>query len=344
MPAFSVLIPTLNCMALLPAHLRSMRPWLDLAHEIIVVDSHSTDGTVDYLRTELAGLPLRIEMHPRGLYQSWNYGISLARSEWLYISTVGDSISRDLLLHLHQLGKTARCDVVISRPAFIDEEDQPLPTRNWAVTELSTTLAKDEPRVITGAAALFYAVRHLHTSALLGSTASNLYRTAHLQARPFPTDFGTAGDAAWSMRYSFETRYGFTPMTGSTFRIHAKAYEESEYRIEALSQKLVEVALAANNRHADREDVKTLRISAIHALAGHSAELYAGLKQMRQCCRPWFFFPKVWGARRCSRQAKQELQRATAHCLSAIRDRYSECIELKTPDVANSPPTAIVSH
>lgn len=59
-------------------------------------------------------------------------------------------------------------------------------------------------------------------SSLLGSSASNLYRGAHLRARPFPTEYGTVGDTAWIMRYGHETRLALTPRQGSSFCIHEK--------------------------------------------------------------------------------------------------------------------------
>jgi glycosyltransferase involved in cell wall biosynthesis len=41
-----VVIPTKNSMPYLPSHLEAMREWQDLAEEIVVVDSFSTDGSV----------------------------------------------------------------------------------------------------------------------------------------------------------------------------------------------------------------------------------------------------------------------------------------------------------
>jgi len=60
-----VLIPTRNSMAFLPHHVKTMRRWLDLAQEIVVVDSESSDGTVEYLRTKLPADRTRFFMRPR---------------------------------------------------------------------------------------------------------------------------------------------------------------------------------------------------------------------------------------------------------------------------------------
>ena len=44
----SVLVPTRNSMSLLPKHVEAMRAWLDFVEEVVAVDSHSTDGTMEF--------------------------------------------------------------------------------------------------------------------------------------------------------------------------------------------------------------------------------------------------------------------------------------------------------
>jgi glycosyltransferase involved in cell wall biosynthesis len=327
MPSLSVLIPTLNCRSLIHEHLEAARPWIDLADEIIVVDSHSTDGTLEYIRDALAALPLQIVNHPRGLYQSWNHGIALARTDWLYISTVGDSITRTLLVHLQQLALAGRCDVAISLPERIDTDGKPLPPPHWAVTEITTTLARNRPCILTGSAALCYATRFHRHSALLGSSASNLYRTAHLQARPFPIDYGTAGDAAWALLHGYETRFGFTSAKGSTFRLHEKAYRSEDYEVHGLAEKLLRLGLATVAQHdSDRE----LSIAEAHHLEEKSARLYAELKNFRRTHRPWFFFPSCWRLRSESDKIKLKLREVRERQLAMIQNRLCEQIELST--------------
>ena len=64
--SLGVLIPTRNSAALLPNHLRALSAWLDLADEVVVVDSFSTDGTGNMLRDGLKHPKLRIITHPPG--------------------------------------------------------------------------------------------------------------------------------------------------------------------------------------------------------------------------------------------------------------------------------------
>ena len=328
-PGLSVLLPTRDCIALLPGHVRSMRPWLHLAEEIVVIDSESSDGTVELLRTELAGYPVRFHTHPRGLYQSWNEGIRQATGQWLYISTVGDSITPELLAHLHQVAKAGDCDVVLGCPEFLDEHDRKLAPLDWAVIEIASTIASEGPCVVSGAAALFYALRHLYTSALLGSCASNLYRTAHLKKHPFPTDYGIAGDAAWCLLHAFKTRFGCTARPGSTFRLHAKAYDASEYHIDSLEHKLWRTGIATHGERAHLDEVKSLRIPEMLSLVNNFVGLSARLKTLRQASQsPWYLHGDIWEARTAFHRNRRALDALVASTAELIREHHRVQLQL----------------
>ncbi len=319
MASLSVLLPTLNSMPLLPAHIESMKPWLDLAGEIIVVDSFSADGTTDFIQRELAGYPLKIHQHPRGLYQSWNYGIQQASRHWLYISTIGDSISRDQLLHHLEIAETFDADVVISAPKWIDQKDAPLPSIRWAVNDIVDRLALTTPRQLDPAVSHFFALLHTYSSALLGSAASNLFKTSHLQRHPFPTEYGMSGDGAWGLRHAYDTRLVVTPRQGSTFRIHPKPYSLSDYHVEELGERLhrlgqiVHQANASAAESAGLKNPRTLELTKAVTLS------YARLKALRRKRRPWFVFPDVWAARLQSKQAVRDLNQHVTGMTSVIK-------------------------
>jgi hypothetical protein len=61
---------------------------------------------------------------------------------------------------------------------------------------------------------------------LLGSSASNLYRTSLLQSHPFPSDFGHCGDTAWGITISPLAQVAFTPQSC------AKFYCQTDFRAE----------------------------------------------------------------------------------------------------------------
>jgi glycosyltransferase involved in cell wall biosynthesis len=220
-PTISVVIPTYNCRHLLIAHLRAMQAWLDLIEEVIVVDSRSTDGTLDLIRAELRHPRLRIIERDRGLYQSWNEGIAATTGDWVYISTAGDTITRDQLLHLRDVGEALSADVIVSPPGFAYEDGRPHRDLGWPPAKLLAAFGQGHPFVMAPEATQFLAFQNC-PNALLGSSAADLYRGTHLRARPFPTEYGVIGDTAWIMRYGHETRLALTPRSGSTFCIHEK--------------------------------------------------------------------------------------------------------------------------
>lgn len=219
----SVVLPTLNCAGDLPAHIRSMDAWLDLAGEVIAVDSDSTDGTADVIRQNLKHPNLRVLNHPRGLYQSWNHAISESKGKWIYISTIGDSITRDQLQHLLDSGEALRADVVVSQPEFTFDPHIIIQTPVWPVQAIIEFYDIEQPSVIDPLAALAHAVRSI-PNAILGSSASNLYRGDHLRARPFPTCFRMCGDTGWAIRHALETRFCYTARVGSIFHFHSDTY------------------------------------------------------------------------------------------------------------------------
>ena len=198
-----------------------MQAWLDLVDEVIVVDSRSTDGTLELIRQELHHPGLRIIERDRGLYASWNEGIAATTGDWVYISTAGDLITRNLLLHLREVGEALSADVIVSPPGFTYEDGRPARDLGWPPAKLLAALGKGQPFAMQPEATQFLAFQFC-PQAILGSSASNLYRGAHLRARPFPAEYGVIGDTAWIMRYGHETRLALTPQRGSTFCIHAK--------------------------------------------------------------------------------------------------------------------------
>ena len=221
-PTLSVVVPTYNCAPLMARHLTSMAQWADLADEIVVVDSRSTDGTLELIRERLRHPNLRIIERDRGLYESWNEGIAASTGKWIYISTIGDLISRQHLLRLIAVGEKHQADVVVSPQRFVDVEGKPLAKGVMANPRIYKTFAGQGVVTLEPEATCFYAFKSAKPNALLGSLASDLFRGEHLRARPFPCDYGTHGDTAWTLRYSAATRLCLLPLIGSDFCVHPK--------------------------------------------------------------------------------------------------------------------------
>jgi hypothetical protein len=235
----SVIVPTYNCRHLLERHLASMQAWLDLVDEVIVVDSRSTDGTLEVIRAALQHPRLRFIERDRGLYASWNEGIAATTGDWVYISTAGDLITREQLQHLREVGEALTADVVVSPPAFTHEDGRPHRDLGWPPAKLLTAFGQGLPFVMQPEATQFLAFQNC-PNAILGSSAANLYRGTHLRARPFPTEYGVVGDTAWIIRYGHETRLALTPQAGSTFCIHKKESQLTPAQCVELHRRLID--------------------------------------------------------------------------------------------------------
>lgn len=296
-------MPTLNCASLLPGHLESMCPWLDLVSEVVVVDSYSHDGTIEMIRERLSHPGLRILSHPRGLYQSWNFGLSQLHTKYAYISTVGDSITRSGLAHLYAVAERLQCDVVASEPSFIANDGTPIPKAKWPIADVLATLRITEPSYIEGLTLFMFVMLYAGDgAAILGSSASNLYRTELLQERPFPADFGTVGDGAWSVENVFDYRLGVTPERISTFRIHPKCYSREEYAVDDICQKLFLLAMEKFRLRLAtdttlRSESERIGCADFASLVGDLCEWNHRLGKLRKGKKFWPFNPAAWHAR-----------------------------------------------
>jgi hypothetical protein len=310
--SIGVLIPTRNCASLIPAHLDSLRAWVDLAEEIVVVDSYSKDRTVDLLQAGLSHPQVTYLTYPPGLYQSWNYGLRHLNSEYCYISTVGDSITRAGLDHLRQTMEALSADVAVSKPAFITENGRPMKAPRWPIDDLIRTQGRGEPFGLEGAALFLFALVH-YREALLGSSASNLYRTSCLQENPFPTGFGTVGDGAWGLANCCKIRLGVTQKVFSTFRDHAKAYARSEYAVDELSHKLLQRILDTWSAEKEKEPLagairRGAPLSEILPLLREQLGFQEQLERSRQGAWPWIFSRSAWAARVQRNRLKRKIK------------------------------------
>jgi len=324
-------MPTRNSAAFLPKHLARMKGWLDLVEQVVVVDSFSEDGTLDLIRAHLRHPRLAVLSHPPGLYQSWNYGISKISAEYLYITTCGDLITRSGLRALFDTAEESGCDVVISKPRFYSPANSTSDDHKWPIDDVISTLGLTAPRRLNRLEALIFAIANV-TAAMTGSCASDLFRTSALQQYPFPTEFGTAGDAAWGILHAAEVTWAVVPERFSRFLRHASSVPEIE-------RKRVESALQPER--LARQAVATLRLKglvsdeelAFSCLDELLEALEHYLDYKRACDHhrrgrlPWILRPAAWRLRFKRRQAEARLnslkiaalQRATRAISPALK-------------------------
>jgi glycosyltransferase involved in cell wall biosynthesis len=320
----SVLIPTRNCAPLVPGHIESLRSWMDLAEEIVVVDSESKDGTVELLRQGLGSHPrVKYVNHPPGLYQSWNFGIQNTAAKYIYVATVGDSITRAGITHMYEVAEKFQCEVVISNPIFVDESGAKLPDQKWPVHTILRQMNADRPLLLTTAQQFLFMVTNLW-GAILGSSASNLYRGDCLKERPFPTDFGAAGDGAWGVKNIFDVKIALTPEQFSTFRYHEKPYSTSDYYVESLAFKLFRLAQSVVEQQRPRNPALPEILKAVHwdelepALQTAFVE-QEKLERSRHKKMPWYFNPASWRSRAMRNKSEQGIRALTESIIAASR-------------------------
>lgn len=242
LPITSVL-PVYNCHQRLERHLRSVVKWAPEVDELIVVDSGSTDGTLELAQDILSPLGARILQHPPGLYQSWNAGIASATAPWCYISTVEDPITPEGLSHLLEVTTRHDADVVISPPEMRNHDgsatvEEKMPSNRLADAFLASGLTD---RLLSRAETVANLCGFL-PHGLLGSSASNLYRTSFLQKHPFPTNFGHCGDTAWGVTVAPVAKVAFTPLSCARFYCQTKHSARNRQEQRELARRLSELA------------------------------------------------------------------------------------------------------
>jgi len=238
----AALLPIYNCRERLESHLRSVVTWADEVQEIIVVDSGSSDGTFELAQDILSPYHAKFLIHPPGLYQSWNAGIAAATSPWCYISTVEDPIDSYGLIHLLETVIAHKADLVISPPEMMNHDgsspvDQKMPSNRLAESLRKCGIQDRRLHRSEAIAMLCGFLPH----GLLGSSASNLYKTSFLQKHPFPTDFRHCGDTAWGIQISPVADIAFTTRTCAKFYCQTQFTAVNPQQQLSLHKKLAEL-------------------------------------------------------------------------------------------------------
>lgn len=123
MPTFSVCLPSFNSVRFLSERIRSLQNQTESDFEVIVVDSHSGDGTWESLQA-WAKMDHRVRLFqaPRGLYACWNRCIQESRGKWIYFATSDDTMTPDCLATLHAAAERHKeAQIVTSLPWVIDD-------------------------------------------------------------------------------------------------------------------------------------------------------------------------------------------------------------------------------
>ncbi len=333
----SVVIPTRNSIERIGRHLDVHREMFAACAEIIHCDSESTDGTVQAVRTGCPHPRLRQLTHPPGLYPSWNHAIAACTQRYVYVSTVGDDLSLNGLQRMLDAAQRTQADVVVSPPKFLETSGRVHLNTQWPVHRWLSNRGLTSG--LHQADADLYVTGVLHApDNILGSVASCLFRTAFIQARPFPTDFHGAGDSAWSFLHLPMAKCIVFAEVVSTFLLHPKTYNNDDVIIEEIDVKtrdLIRSVLPGLQELDGPMCPSPAQISALMRFIASSGELQQvrfRLKALRKRLRlGWIFSRYAWQLRRERSRLLQERDK-DAHSV-AIADgptNASQSVTAKT--------------
>ena len=217
--SISAVLPCYNDLNSLKSHVESIKKWIKIVEKCFIVDS-SNDASLEFLKESLAS-ENNVEFHsvPPGLYSAWNYGISLVKSKYCYFSTIGDYTFPAGLIHLLENALLYDLDLIVSPPVMVDKNAIPVDTR-WPIHDFAASLNQD--CALPNRTETVHCLTAFLPFTILGSSASNLYRTDFLKANPFPTEYGHGGDAAFGAKISPFVRMGITRKMCSRFVTHGQ--------------------------------------------------------------------------------------------------------------------------
>jgi hypothetical protein len=184
-----------------------------------------------------------------------------------------------------------------------------------------TTLNVIEPKILNGMDLFLFTLLN-YRDAILGSSASNLYRTRVLQENPFPVDYGTAGDCGWGLANCLKIRLAITPQIFSTLREHPKSYSKAEYEVDQMSKKMLD-RICQTYREAMAPDgdftraARDLQIERMIELLHDQLACQQRLEEYR--LRPvWIFYPGAWKARNARGGKKRQLDKLKSTAIAKL--------------------------
>jgi hypothetical protein len=225
-PEISICLPTLNSRRFLTERLESIRRQSFSDWEIVAVDSHSEDGTLEILRQfEVEGSRIRVRQAARdGIYPNINRCIGLSRAPYLYIATSDDTMAPDCLEKLLSALKAhPECDLAHCPLRAIDERGSITDMQEW--WSRRSTFAKSSGQLLQCAhvrRAPFDGLLHLLGETVYTSLTQLLIRRSLFdRIGLFEARWGSVGDFNWGMRAGLTASTVHVPDTWGGWRIHA---------------------------------------------------------------------------------------------------------------------------
>ena len=284
MPKVAVCIPTWNGGRFVADAIQSILAQSFTNLEIVVVDDHSTDSTVEVVRS-FADPRLTLYENERrlGIPGNWNHALSLARGEYVCLFHQDDRMEPDNLARkAHVLDSDPTIGLVHSAIELVLEPSAPYPPAQW-VEEAAEDFIVDDP---------VYFRRLLLEGNIICASTVLARREALVEAGGFDPELGFACDYALWMRLCLDRRVAFLSQPLVKYRWHADN-ETHRFRFE----KGVQEALAASHKvlsdyrqRPGREQEAELLRASVDVLARvrrWAAELDRGRGWLEEQVRNW---------------------------------------------------------
>lgn len=121
-PTVSVIVPAYNAKATIAAAIQSVLDQTYPAHEIIVVDDGSTDGTGDVVRQTFGDRVTLITQANSGVAEARNRGMAAASGEFVQFLDSDDMLAPDKLRRSVDACLSTGCDVSYSQAVFVEAD------------------------------------------------------------------------------------------------------------------------------------------------------------------------------------------------------------------------------
>lgn len=226
-PTVSICMPTLNARRFLEPRMQSILGQTLADWELIVCDSHSADGTWEFLQRFAGDKRMKLYQVPReGLYAGWNECLRRATGEYIYVATADDTCDPTLLDTLTTALETWKkgspwgrpVDIATVRFEFVDDTGRAFTGRENRSMESVIREWSDGAHVRNGR---FELIAHLCIGVLWTSMTSVVFRRSLLErAGLFPVEYGPHGDLLWAVRTAMASDTVALPGRLATWRIH----------------------------------------------------------------------------------------------------------------------------
>jgi len=212
----TILVPAYQDVEALATHSKSLDFLRDLNVRIVWVVSTSLDRTEVIARRIADSTGDLFCLSAKGLYHSWNFGISRIETPFFAISTIGDTYINDGILKMLDLLIQHDADICFSPPQATTTSS-PHSVMSWPVHRYRKSLARFHQNIVPARLLVLLQLQS-GLDSLVGSWASIVARSDTLRRYPFPLENGHHGDTAWCFQNLSRLRCVFYNQEVATFK------------------------------------------------------------------------------------------------------------------------------